>query len=125
MKNTVTEKQIQDILSQTDITVSTVYDKVTVVSAKFPNGFVITESSGAVDKANYDKEIGTKICMEHIKNKLWELEGYRLASKLSDKIPEKIVVNINGHRGGDYKAAARQIERTLKQIFDDETDSPY
>ena len=85
MKNTVTQEQIKKILEQSEITVKTVYDKVTVVSCKLPNGFVITESSGAVDPANYDEKIGTEICMERITNKLWELEGYVLACKIADK----------------------------------------
>lgn len=85
MKNTVTQEQINDILAQSEINVQTVYDKVTVVCCKLPNGFVITEASGAVDPTNYDEEIGKEICMERITNKLWELEGYVLACQLADK----------------------------------------
>ncbi|MGN0449538.1 MAG: Gp49 family protein [Ruminococcus sp.] len=62
--------------------VETVYDKVTVVNCKLPNGFVITVASGAVDPANYDEEIGKEICLSRIENKLWELEGYALAKKI-------------------------------------------
>ena len=82
MKNTVTQGQIKELLDKSEIVVKTVYDKVTVVSCKLPNGFVITESSGAVDKANYDENIGKEICMQRIEDKLWELEGYALAKAL-------------------------------------------
>ena len=82
MKNTVTQEQIKELLDKSEIVVKTVYDKVTVVSCKLPNGFVITESSGAVDKANYDENIGKEICMQRIEDKLWELEGYALAKAL-------------------------------------------
>lgn len=82
MKNTVTQEQIKELLDKSEITVETVYDKVTIVSCKLPNGFVITESSGAVDKSNYDESIGKEICMKRIEDKLWELEGYALAKAL-------------------------------------------
>lgn len=82
MKNTVTQQQIDELLRKSDITVETVYGKVTIVSYKLPNGFVIVEASGAVDPANYDKKIGIEICRKRIENKLWELEGYALAKRL-------------------------------------------
>ncbi|MBQ8057892.1 MAG: hypothetical protein IJ275_06130 [Ruminococcus sp.] len=85
MNNTVTVEQINSLLDNSEITVNTVYDKVTIVSCKLPNGFVITEASGAVDPANYDVNIGREICMERIRNKLWELEGYALSKKLAEK----------------------------------------
>lgn len=85
MTNSVTKRQIDELLEESEIKVETVYDKVTVVNCKLPNGFVITEASGAVSPANYDKEIGTKICMERIENKLWELEGYALAKQLCER----------------------------------------
>lgn len=85
MKNTVAEQQIKDLLANSEIDVMTVYEKVTVVCCKLPNGFVITEASGAVDPANYDEEIGKEICMERITNKLWELEGYALSKKLEEQ----------------------------------------
>ena len=64
MNNTVTVEQINSLLANSEIIVDTVFDKVTIVSCKLPNGFVITESSGAVDPANYDVNIGREICME-------------------------------------------------------------
>ena len=85
MKNTVTKPQIDELLEKSEIKVETVYGKVTIVSCKLPNGFVIVEASGAVDIANYDEKIGTEICMERIENKLWELEGYALAKQLYER----------------------------------------
>jgi hypothetical protein len=85
MKNTVTKRQIDELLEKSEIKVETAYDKVTIVNCKLPNGFVITESSGAVDKENYDEKIGTEICMQRIENKLWELEGYVLAKQLYER----------------------------------------
>ena len=85
MQNTVTKRQIDELLEKSEIKVETVYDKVTIVSCKLPNGFVIIESSGAVDKANYDEKIGTEICMESIQNILCELVGYVLANQLYER----------------------------------------
>ena len=85
MKYAVTKRQIDELLEKSEIKVETVYDKVTIVNCKLPNGFVITESSGAVDKVNYDEKIGTEICIERIQNKLWELEGYVLAKQLYER----------------------------------------
>lgn len=86
MKNTVTKQQIDELLKKSEFRIETVYNKVTVVSCKLPNCFVINEASGAVDPANYDEKIGKKICIERIENKLWELEGYALAKQLYDEV---------------------------------------
>lgn len=85
MKSTVTKRQIDELIEKSEIKVETVYDKVTIVNCKLPNGFVITESSGAVCKENYDEKIGTEICMSRIENKLWEFEGYVLAKQLYER----------------------------------------
>lgn len=82
MKNTVTQEQVKELLDRSEFVVKTVYDKVTIVSCKLPNGFVITETSGAVDKANYDESVGKEVCMKRIEDKLWELEGYALSRAL-------------------------------------------
>lgn len=85
MKNTVTQAQIDALINNSEIQTETLFGKQTVVSLQLPSGFVITESSGAVDPANYDAGIGEQICMDRITNKIWELEGYRLQAELSDK----------------------------------------
>ena len=85
MKNSVTQEQIKDLLDKSEIKTETVYDKVTIESCKLPNGFVITEAAGAVDKSNYDETIGIDICMQQIENKLWELEGYALSKAIYER----------------------------------------
>lgn len=81
---TVTEEQINEICENTLYSIlHRVYDKTCVVVALLPNGFVITESSACVDPANYDEQIGEQICKDRIKNKIWELEGYKLQSIVS------------------------------------------
>lgn len=82
MNNTVTEQQVNDLMEAADIKVITLFDKCTVVAARLSNGFVIVESSAAVSPENYSEEMGREICLERIKNKIWELEGYKLQCTL-------------------------------------------
>lgn len=82
MKNSVTKEQIDKILSETFIKIEKYGDKTTVLMATLPNGFVIVESSSCVDSENFDMKIGEQICMEHLENKIWELEGYKLQCEM-------------------------------------------
>ncbi len=82
MANTVTEKDIKCLMNSSKKEIITVGNKTTIVVVTLPNGFVITESSSCVDPSNYNEELGASICLERIENKLWELEGYRLQSKI-------------------------------------------
>ena len=52
--------------------------KTTVVRAVLKNGFVIVESLSCVSAENYDEKLGEEICMERIRNKVWELLGFLL-----------------------------------------------
>lgn len=87
--NRITQEHIDKIVEQTHFVADTYFDKVTVVLAKLPCGFVITEASGAVDKANYDEQLGIDICKKRIINKVWELEGYHLSKNLTDTSTEE------------------------------------
>lgn len=84
-KNTVTQEQIDALIAGAKIERRTVFAKCTIVSVHLENGFVLTESSACVDPANFDPKIGEEICMERIKDKLWELEGYALQKKLYEE----------------------------------------
>lgn len=85
MKSKITQEEVDNIIKHSEIDVKTVFDKVTVVTCKLPNGFVLVESSGAVSKVNYDEDMGKEICMDHIESKIWELEGYHLAKLIYQK----------------------------------------
>ena len=78
MKNTIDQRDINEIMLMTLIQSQQVGEKTTIVTATLPNGFVIVESSSCVDASNYDHSIGEDICMGKIVDKVWELEGYRL-----------------------------------------------
>lgn len=74
----ITEEYINEIMENSEFDVETMFHKCTVVSCHLPNGFVITESSACVSPENYNEELGIEICMKKIKDKIWELEAYRL-----------------------------------------------
>jgi len=82
MENKVSQSTIDNIIEHSEITVETLFRKVTVVTLKLPNGFVLVESSGAVSAANYSKKIGYETCMSKITDEIWKFEGYKLASEL-------------------------------------------
>lgn len=69
-------KMVDEFISYTETI--TLGDRTTVVRCVLRNGFEIVESSSCVDPKNYSEEYGAKICMERIKNKIWELLGFLL-----------------------------------------------
>lgn len=80
---------IKYLMDNSDITVDTKFDKCTVVTAKLPNGFVISEFATCVDPLNYDKAIAYDICIEKIKEKVWELESYRLQCDIYESMSDE------------------------------------
>ena len=83
MKNSVSPQEIYDTLNASEVQVSTIFGKVTLVAVKLPSGFVLTASSGAVSIDNYDEKIGAEICMKQIEDQLWKLEGFALQKQIS------------------------------------------
>lgn len=81
--NKITTEHVDNIIAKSDIVSRKFFDKCLMVTVKLPNGFVIVESSSCVDPKNYDFDIGYSICINKVKDKVWELEGYRLQCKLS------------------------------------------
>jgi hypothetical protein len=74
--NTITPKNVDSFIKE--LKVNTLGEKTTIVQATLVNGFEIIESSSCVDPANYDEKLGSEICLERIKNKIWELLGFLL-----------------------------------------------
>ncbi|MEK4152306.1 Gp49 family protein [Carnobacterium sp. FSL E2-0243] len=86
MKNTVTQEKIDTILiGSTFETFHRVFGKQCIVVAELPNGFTIVGESACVDPANYDNKIGFELAIKKIKDRLWELEGYKLQNELYQK----------------------------------------
>lgn len=74
----VSQKMVDEFIAYDEVT--TMGEATTVVRCVLRNGFVIVESSSCVDPANYSEEMGAEICRERIKNKIWELLGFLLAT---------------------------------------------
>ncbi|HLO11552.1 MAG TPA: Gp49 family protein [Pseudoneobacillus sp.] len=91
--NKVTQEQVDEIFRNSKFRLTTFFDKVTVLAAELPNGFTIVESSGCVDPANYDQNLGAELCMAKIKDKIWFLLGYQLQENLyiQNKKTEEII----------------------------------
>lgn len=81
----ITQERIDHLIETAEFRVCTVFGKCTVVTAKLENGFVLVESSACVDPENYDEEMGRKLCLKKIVDKLWELEGYALQKSLFEE----------------------------------------
>lgn len=80
---TVTEEQVNELIAQSRIDSIKMGQKTTVVHLTLPNGFELVETAACVDAANYDHEVGEKIALERIKDKIWLLEGYLLQNVIT------------------------------------------
>lgn len=56
--------------------------KVMVCDLTLRNGFTVRGEASVVSKANFNEEIGRQISRDNARNKVWELEGYRLQENL-------------------------------------------
>lgn len=72
----ISEKMVDEFIAYTET--QTMGDRTTVVRCVLRNGFEIVESSSCVDPKNYSEDMGKEICMEKIKDKIWELLGFLL-----------------------------------------------
>lgn len=70
------QKMVNEFISYTET--HTLGECTTVVRCVLRNGFEIVESSSCVDPKNYSEGMGREICMNKIKDKIWELLGFLL-----------------------------------------------
>lgn len=91
--------------------------KTTVVRAVLKNGFEIVESSSCVSAENYDEKLGEEICMERIRNKIWELLGFLL---------QTAVGGVNGEAAAENCCCDEDCERSCcdKEPAVDKSDAP-
>ena len=75
----VTEEQIaenmQDVLVKTEIEFG---KSVTYVTVRMKNGFTLRDFTTCDDPANYDEEMGKKLCLDKIKSRIRHLLSYTL-----------------------------------------------
>lgn len=55
----------------------------TICNLEMVNGFGVRGESACVDPANFDEAMGRKISYDNAFQKLWQLEGYLLAERIS------------------------------------------
>lgn len=77
----ISQEMVDGFIASTETI--TMGDKCTVVRAVLRNGFEIVESSACVSAENYDEKLGEKICIDKIKDKVWELLGFLLQTAVS------------------------------------------
>lgn len=53
--------------------------KVKICFLKLKGDFYVIGESGVLDRTKFNSEIGEKYALENAKNKVWQLEGYKLA----------------------------------------------
>jgi len=82
--NVITDGTIDDLIERSTITTAKMGAKTLVLCAALPSGFEVVVSSACVDPANYDEALGRKLAMEKLRDRLWELEGYRLQLLLAN-----------------------------------------
>lgn len=122
MKNTVTQAQIDELIECSEIKTMTVFNKATIMTCQLPNGFVLVETSSAIDPINYDQKFGESICLKHIIDKLWELEGYRLQEKLSvtNQIPDTWLESISECKAEGYGLSEAMADWSLNPEEEDD-----
>ena len=80
-KPSISQQMVDDFISEVEV--QTMGQKTTVVRAVLCNGFEIVEYSACVSAENYDEELGAKICLGKIKDKVWMLLGFLLQTAVN------------------------------------------
>lgn len=76
-------EDVDDIMDNLNIVVTSVFDKCVIVACELPNGFVITESYTFVSPDEYDQDLGVNVCLSRIEEKLYDMEKYGLLYSLN------------------------------------------
>ena len=74
----LTQPDINDFMARSTVALEKRGDKTTMVEVHFPTGWLEYEMSSCVDPANYDQELGEKICLDKITDRLWSHLGFVL-----------------------------------------------
>jgi hypothetical protein len=74
--NSITEEMVKNFIKTQEV--NKLDQKTTLLSSKTITGFLQYETSSCVDPNNYDEEIGKKICIEKIYDKIWDYLGFVL-----------------------------------------------
>lgn len=72
----IPEERIVKMIEDSTVHIYDEFGCCTVVVMQLPNGYVLIESSGCIDPAEYDHDRGVDHCMNALMRKVWQLEGY-------------------------------------------------
>lgn len=84
--NKIPNELVKSFIRKTEITSERIYGKLTtVMKYELINGFTGIESTSCVDEKNYSEEIGRKILLKRIEEKIWFGLGFTLGMALNGK----------------------------------------
>ena len=72
----ISTKNVEDFIDT--VKVETINERTTFVTVVLKNGFIMYETSSAASKETYDEAIGKSICMNEIKDRIFEYFGFVL-----------------------------------------------
>lgn len=81
MLKKVTPEMVKENMQDVFVTTINYFKPTTVVQIRMKNGFVLTDSTSCVNPEDYSEEIGAKILLERMENKVWELLGYEMTTE--------------------------------------------
>lgn len=92
----IIKEDVENFITNVDVT--TIGEKTTVVNAHTRSGFDMVRHSSCVDPKNYSKELGKQYAMEEVVNSLWSHLGFVLqwakyglnAESKKDKYPSHV-----------------------------------
>lgn len=90
----VTEEQLDKLIEASTKEFAIFDATLTIAVVKLPCGFKVVGQSACVDPKNFNKELGEDFALQHVKSKLWELEGYRLSNDIHN-------AKIRSYQGGN------------------------
>ncbi|MGL5716200.1 MAG: Gp49 family protein [Cetobacterium sp.] len=77
--NKIPKELVQSFVTKKEVTTERVFGKLTtILKYELQNGFTGVESTSCVDEKNYSEEIGEKILLKKLEDKIWFGLGFAL-----------------------------------------------
>ncbi|MFC1140867.1 Gp49 family protein [Pasteurella multocida] len=112
MENRVTKEHLESII--VDKKFHRLTETLTVCVLTLRNSFTVTGESACVDPASYNQEIGENIAYENAFEKLWQLEGYMLKTKLYDEKSAHYPENVKNQSPFNFGYALNLLKKGKK-----------
>jgi len=69
--------EVSKVLKNTDTEYIEAGEKTIILHATLPNGFEVVTSASCVDPDDYDADIGQRICLDRLRDRVYELVGFQ------------------------------------------------